>query len=65
MKVLLLGLDSSGKYTIYKHLSGDIYEGHGIMSTREINSVNLRHKNMIFKLIDIGGAKRFREHWKV
>lgn len=64
MKVLLLGLDSSGKSTIYRNLTGDIYEGHGIQSTREINSVNLKHENMIYKLIDVGGAKRYRESWK-
>jgi len=58
MKILLLGLDSSGKSTIYRNLSGDIYEGHGIQSTREINSINLKHKNMIINLIDVGGAKR-------
>jgi len=67
MKILLLGLDSCGKTTIYKKLMKDdsYYDYITTYPTEEINSNNINYKTMSYNLIDIGGTKKYREQWKI
>lgn len=49
MKILLLGLDSSGKSAIYKKLLANDFSNKYVLTcpTREINSSNIEYKNML------------------
>eukprot|EP01035_Chromulina_nebulosa_P067428 gene67428-92367_t len=61
-RILVLGLDNSGKTTILKKLSDeDISQ---IMPTQGFNIKTLVHDNFKLNVWDVGGQKSIRPYWK-
>lgn len=61
-RILVLGLDNSGKTTILKKLSDeDISQ---IMPTQGFNIKSLMHDGFKLNVWDIGGQKSIRPYWR-
>ena len=61
-RILVLGLDNSGKTTILKKLSDeDITQ---IMPTQGFNIKSLMHEGFKLNVWDIGGQKSIRPYWR-
>jgi len=61
LRILVLGLDNSGKTTILKSLSNeDISQ---ITPTHGFNIKNLSHDGFRLNVWDVGGQKALREYW--
>jgi len=61
VRILVLGLDNSGKTTILKSLSNeDISQ---ISPTHGFNIKNLSHDGFKLNVWDVGGQKALREYW--
>jgi ADP-ribosylation factor-like protein 3 len=61
-RLLVLGLDNSGKTTILKKLSDeDITQ---IMPTQGFNIKSLMHEGFKLNVWDIGGQKSIRPYWR-
>lgn len=60
-RILVLGLDNSGKTTILKSLSDeDISQ---IMPTHGFNIKNLVHEGFKLTVFDVGGQEMLRTYW--
>ncbi len=60
-RLLVLGLDNSGKTTILKSFNKE--ELQEVTPTQGFNIKQLSHMNLDFKVWDIGGQKAIRKHW--
>lgn len=61
-RLIVLGLDNSGKTTILKKLSDeDILH---IMPTQGFNIKSLKHGNFKLNIWDVGGQKTIRPYWR-
>ena len=63
-RVLVLGLDESGKSTIVYRLKHGKVDETEIIHTIGFNVECVEYKKMIFSLWDIGGAKETRSFWR-
>lgn len=61
-RILVLGLDNSGKTTILKKLSDEDVEH--IMPTQGFNIKSVVHDGFKLNVWDIGGQKSIRPYWK-
>jgi len=61
-RVLVLGLDNSGKTTILKKLSDE--DASHIMPTQGFNIKSLMHDGFKLNVWDIGGQKSIRPYWR-
>lgn len=61
-RILVLGLDNSGKTTILKKLSDEDIEH--IMPTQGFNIKSVVHDGFKLNVWDIGGQKTIRPYWK-
>jgi len=61
-RVLVLGLDNSGKTTILKKLSDE--DASHIMPTQGFNIKSLMHEGFKLNVWDIGGQKSIRPYWR-
>merc|ERR1712097_92249 len=62
VRILMLGLDNSGKTSILKRLSDEDITH--IMPTQGFNIKSLLHKGFKLNVWDIGGQKTIRPYWK-
>ncbi|KAL0230442.1 hypothetical protein PCE1_004002 [Barthelona sp. PCE] len=62
MRILVLGLDNSGKTTIVKRFIGE--DIHSISPTLGFNTVTTFHNGFRINLMDVGGQKTIRAYWK-
>lgn len=61
-RLIVLGLDNSGKTTILKKLSDeDILH---VMPTQGFNIKSLKHGNFKLNMWDVGGQKTIRPYWR-
>ena len=61
-RILVIGLDNSGKTTILKKLSEeDILH---VMPTQGFNIKSLKHGNFKLNMWDVGGQKTIRPYWR-
>ena len=60
-KLVVLGLDNSGKTTILKSLSEESIKN--ITSTQGFNVKSLINENFKLNVWDIGGQVKIREYW--
>jgi ADP-ribosylation factor-like protein 3 len=60
-RLLVLGLDNSGKTTILKTLSDEDITH--IMPTKGFNIKNLAHEGFKLTVWDVGGQKALRTYW--
>ena len=63
-KVLMLGLDNSGKTTILYMLRGGS-QGYQYPPTMGFNIEIIKHKNFNLRIWDIGGLAALRQQWKI
>ena len=68
LRILVLGLDNSGKTTILKSLSNEVLniwlqDISTITPTQGFNIKNLTHDKFKLNVWDIGGQKALREYW--
>ena len=61
-RILVLGLDNSGKTTILKKLSEEDISH--IMPTQGFNIKSLMHEGFKLNVWDIGGQKSIRPYWR-
>ena len=61
-RLLVLGLDNSGKTTILKKLSDE--EISSVMPTQGFNVKSLTHGDFSLNVWDIGGQKSIRPYWR-
>ena len=61
VRILVLGLDNSGKTTILKALSNESIEE--ITPTKGFNIKNLVHEGFKLNVWDVGGQKALRTYW--
>jgi ADP-ribosylation factor-like protein 3 len=61
-RILVLGLDNSGKTTILKKLSEEDIQH--IMPTQGFNIKSLQHEGFKLNVWDIGGQKSIRPYWR-
>ena len=61
-RLLVLGLDNSGKTTILKKLSDEDISH--IMPTQGFNIKSLMHEGFKLNVWDIGGQKSIRPYWR-
>jgi len=61
-RILVLGLDNSGKTTILKKLSDEDITH--IMPTQGFNIKTLQHESFKLNVWDVGGQKSIRPYWK-
>lgn len=61
-RILVLGLDNSGKTTILKKLSEEDIQH--IMPTQGFNIKSLQHEGFKLNVWDIGGQKAIRPYWR-
>ncbi len=61
-RILVLGLDNSGKTTILKRLSDE--EISNVMPTQGFNVKSLVQNDMTLNVWDIGGQKSIRPYWR-
>jgi len=62
VRILMLGLDNSGKTSILKRLSDEDIST--IMPTQGFNIKSLLHEGFKLNVWDIGGQKTIRPYWK-
>merc|ERR1711937_670583 len=62
LRILMLGLDNSGKTSILKRLSDEDITH--IMPTQGFNIKSLLHEGFKLNVWDIGGQKTIRPYWK-
>merc|ERR1711998_540022 len=62
VRILMLGLDNSGKTSILKRLSDEDITH--IMTTKGFNIKSLLHEGFKLNVWDIGGQKTIRPYWK-
>eukprot|EP00638_Chattonella_subsalsa_P022130 CAMPEP_0117886880 /NCGR_PEP_ID=MMETSP0950-20121206/20689_1 /TAXON_ID=44440 /ORGANISM="Chattonella subsalsa, Strain CCMP2191" /LENGTH=158 /DNA_ID=CAMNT_0005744423 /DNA_START=60 /DNA_END=536 /DNA_ORIENTATION=+ len=62
-RILVLGLDNSGKTTILKKLSDEDITH--IMPTQGFNVKSLMHEGFKLNVWDIGGQKMIRPYWRL
>merc|ERR1712031_121990 len=62
VRILMLGLDNSGKTSILKRLSDEDITH--IMPTQGFNIKSLMHEGFKLNVWDIGGQKTIRPYWK-
>merc|ERR1712054_448095 len=62
VRILMLGLDNSGKTSILKRLSDE--DINHIMPTQGFNIKSLMHEGFKLNVWDIGGQKTIRPYWK-
>merc|ERR1712028_283124 len=62
VRILMLGLDNSGKTSILKRLSDEDITH--IMPTQGFNIKSLLHEGFKLNVWDIGGQKTIRPYWK-
>ena len=68
LRILVLGLDNSGKTTILQSLSNEVHHQwpqdiSTITPTQGFNIKNLTHDKFKLNVWDIGGQKALREYW--
>ena len=61
-RILVLGLDNSGKTTILKQLSDD--DSSLCTPTQGVNFKSLQQNNCRLNFWDIGGQKKIRQYWR-
>ena len=61
-RLLILGLDNSGKTTILKKLSNEDIDV--VMPTQGFNIKSLVHSALKFNVWDVGGQKAIRPYWR-
>ena len=61
-RILVLGLDNSGKTTILKRLSDEQIDN--VMPTQGFNVKSLVHGDLALNVWDIGGQKSIRPYWR-
>jgi len=62
MRILMLGLDNSGKTTALKQLAGEDIQS--ITPTQGFNIKSVQTQNFKLNVWDIGGQKHIRPYWK-
>ncbi|XP_054152949.1 ADP-ribosylation factor-like protein 2 [Oppia nitens] len=62
VRLLVLGLDNSGKTTILKKLNGE--DVHTISPTLGFTISSFEHKNLKLNVWDVGGQKSLRAFWR-
>uniref|UniRef100_A0A1I7W2J5 ADP-ribosylation factor-like protein 2 n=1 Tax=Loa loa TaxID=7209 RepID=A0A1I7W2J5_LOALO len=62
LRILVLGLDNSGKTTVVKKLNGE--EIDEIAPTFGFNIKTLEYKDMKLNMWDVGGQKSLRSYWR-
>ena len=62
MRILMLGLDNSGKTTALKQLAGE--DINSITPTQGFNIKSVQHSGFKLNVWDIGGQKHIRPYWK-
>ncbi|VDN95519.1 unnamed protein product, partial [Brugia pahangi] len=62
LRILVLGLDNSGKTTVVKKLNGE--EVNEIAPTFGFNIKTLQYKDMKLNMWDVGGQKSLRSYWR-
>merc|ERR1712216_983291 len=62
VRILMLGLDNSGKTSILKRLSDEDIST--ILPTQGFNIKSLLHEGFKLNVWDIGGQKTIRPYWK-
>mmetsp|Transcript_25198 Transcript_25198/g.53127 ORF Transcript_25198/g.53127 Transcript_25198/m.53127 type:complete len:183 (+) Transcript_25198:64-612(+) len=61
-RILVLGLDNSGKTTILKRMGGEAI--HNVTPTQGFNVKSLMQRNFKLNVWDIGGQKSIRPYWR-
>lgn len=61
-RVLILGLDNSGKTTILKALANE--DQSNIMPTQGFNAKSLKIAGQQLVCFDVGGQKQIRSYWE-
>ncbi|KAL3795580.1 hypothetical protein ACHAWO_001575 [Cyclotella atomus] len=62
VRVLVLGLDNSGKTTVLKQLGGEDVDS--VTPTQGFNVKSLQQSNCRLNMWDIGGQKTIRAYWR-
>jgi ADP-ribosylation factor-like protein 3 len=61
-RILILGLDNSGKTSVVKRLSSEDIED--VSPTQGFNLKSVRQEGISLKLWDIGGQTSIRQYWR-
>ncbi|XP_033729457.1 ADP-ribosylation factor-like protein 3 [Pecten maximus] len=64
LRILLLGLDNSGKTTLLKNLAKEEHEFKNIAPTQGFNIKSVSADGLQLNVWDIGGQRRIRPYWK-
>ncbi|XP_054280831.1 ADP-ribosylation factor-like protein 6 [Macrosteles quadrilineatus] len=64
VKILVVGLNNSGKSTVVNNLKSDDTKASEIVPTLGLNVDKFKHQNVTFTAFDMSGQGRYRDLWE-